>query len=103
MSRAARTGSAPPAPTWSCTSGPAGRAAWALYAFLPLIWIPAGVGAYRAFRHSHPGGMLLALQCAVVAALSMMLGLMRWPTLHWRLATEWAEADAAQRDVLGAV
>ena len=26
-------------------TGTAGRAVWAIYAFLPLIWIPAGVGA----------------------------------------------------------
>lgn len=36
-------------------TGDAGRAAWALYAFLPLIWLPAGVGAYLALRRSHPG------------------------------------------------
>ena len=26
-------------------TGSTGRAVWAIYAFLPLIWIPAGVGA----------------------------------------------------------
>ena len=67
-------------------TGSTGRAVWAIYAFLPLVWIPAGVGAYLALRRSHPGSSLLALQCAVVAALAMMLGLMRWPTVHWRLA-----------------
>jgi len=65
--------------------GPTGRAVWAVYAFLPLIWIPAGTGAYYALRRTHPGAMLLALQCAFLAALSMMAGLMRWPTIHWRL------------------
>ena len=29
-------------------TGTAGRAAWAISALLPLIWIPAGVGAYYA-------------------------------------------------------
>ena len=83
-------------------TGSTGRAVWALYAFLPLIWIPAGVGAYLALRRSHPGGSLLALQCAVVAALAMMLGLMRWPTIHWRLAELYAGADPSQRAVLDA-
>ena len=78
-------------------SGAAGRIAWTLYAFLPLIWIPAGVGAYRALRRESPGAMLLALQCSLVAALSMMAGLMRWPTVHWHLATMYAGADASQR------
>jgi hypothetical protein len=84
-------------------TGTAGRAAWAIYAFLPLVWIPAGVGAYYALRRTHPGAMLLALQAAVVAALSMMLGLMRWPSVHWRLAESYAGADTNQRGVIGAV
>jgi hypothetical protein len=84
-------------------TGAAGRAAWALYAFLPLIWIPAGVGAYLALRRSHQGAMLLALQCAVVAALSMMLGLMRWPSVHWHLAQLHATGSAEQRQVIATV
>jgi len=83
-------------------TGPTGRAVWALYGFLPLIWLPAGVGAYRALRASHPGAMLLALQCAMLSAISMMLGLLRWPTLHWRLAELYVSADPGQRQVLGA-
>lgn len=81
-------------------TGPTGRAVWALYAFLPLIWIPAGVGAYVALRRSHPGSTLLALQCSVVAAFSMMLGLMRWPTIHWRMAQTYAGADVSQRALI---
>ncbi|HUQ80210.1 MAG TPA: DUF4386 family protein [Gemmatimonadaceae bacterium] len=84
-------------------TGPAGRTVWAIYAFLPLFWIPAGVGAYRAYKRSHPGAMMLALQFAVVASFSMMLGLMRWPSMHWRLAQLYATADAGQRSVLDAL
>ena len=84
-------------------TGSTGRAVWAIYAFLPLVWIPAGVGAYLALRRSHPGSSLLALQCAVVAALAMMLGLMRWPTVHWRLAQLYATADSSQRALLDAL
>jgi hypothetical protein len=84
-------------------TGSAGRAVWALYAFLPLIWIPAGVGAYVALRRQYPGGALLAAHSAVVAAIAMMLGLMRWPTVHWRLAELYAEADPTQRLVVEAV
>jgi hypothetical protein len=84
-------------------TGSTGRAVWTLYAFLPLIWIPAGVAAYVAFHGSHPGSALLAAQSAVVAALAMMLGLMRWPTIHWRLAELYETADANQRAVVEAV
>ena len=84
-------------------TGATGRAVWSLYAFLPLVWIPAGVGAYIALRRSHPGSSLLALECAVVAAFAMMLGLMRWPTIHWRLAELYAAADPSQRAMLDAL
>lgn len=84
-------------------TGSSGRAAWALYAFLPLIWLPAGVGAYCALRRSHPGAMLLALQCAVLAAIAMMLGLMRWPTIHWHLAELQASGTPEQQQVIATV
>jgi uncharacterized protein YndB with AHSA1/START domain len=84
-------------------TGSSGRAAWAMYAFLPLLWIPAGVAAHVALRRSHPGAMLLALQCATVAAISMMLGLMRWPSIHWRLAELYVVATPDQRPVLASI
>ena len=84
-------------------TGSAGRAAWALYAFLPLCWVPAGVGAYCALRRTHPGAMLVALQCAVISAVAMMLGLMRWPSIHWRLAELQATATSEQQPVIAAV
>jgi uncharacterized protein DUF4386 len=84
-------------------TGSAGRAAWAFYAFLPLIWLPAGVGAYLALRRSHPGSMLLALHCAALAAVSMMLGLMRWPSIHWRLAELHVTATPDQQAVIAAI
>jgi len=84
-------------------TGASGRAAWAFYSFLPLIWLPAGVGAYRALRRTHPGAMLLALQWAVVAAISMMLGLMRWPSVHWHLAQLQANATPEQQPIIAAI
>ena len=74
-------------------TGSAGRIVWAIYALLPLIWVPAGVGAYVALRNVSRGTMLLALQFAFMAAISMMLGLMRWPSFHWKLAEAYAVAD----------
>jgi uncharacterized protein DUF4386 len=84
-------------------TGRVGRAAWAIYALLPLIWLPAGVGAYCALRRFAPGAMLLALLFAGMASISMMLGLMRWPSIHWRLAEAYATADPDQRVVLAAL
>ena len=84
-------------------TGTAGRAAWALYAFLPLVWLPAGAGAWLALRRHAPGSMLLALLWAAVASVAMMLGLMRWPSVHWSLAELHATASPGQQQVIAAV
>lgn len=83
--------------------GSTGRAVWALYALLPLLWIPAGVGAFHALRAVRPGSMRVAMLFATVAAFSMMLGLMRWPSIHWELAQAYAAGDPDTRAALAAV
>ena len=80
-----------------------GRLAWAVYAFLPLIWLPAGVAAYQALGPVREGAMRLALLFAMVAALAMMLGLMRWPSVHWHLALAFEHAAPPEQAVLSAV
>src|SRR6266550_2266748 len=84
-------------------TGHQGRLVWAIYAFLPLIWVPAGVAAYEALAPVQRGAMRLALQFAVVAALAMMLGLMRWPSIHWHLALAFERAAPAEQAVLASV
>jgi hypothetical protein len=83
-------------------TGDAGRAVWAIYALLPLFWIPAAVGAFHALRARSEGTMRLATSFAVVSALTMVLGLMRWPSFHWELARAWS-AEPAMRPALDAV
>jgi hypothetical protein len=84
-------------------TGAAGRAAWSLYGVLPLVFIPAGVGAFQALRERAGGPMRVGALFALLAAVSMMLGLMRWPSVHWELARAWAAAGDGDRLVLGAV
>jgi hypothetical protein len=84
-------------------TGPHGRLVWAIYALLPLIWIPAGVAAYEALAPLQRGTMRLALQFSVVAALAMMLGLMRWPSIHWQLALAFDRAAPPEQAVLSSV
>jgi hypothetical protein len=76
---------------------------WALYGVLPRVFIPAGVGAFEALRHRASGTMRVGMLFAVLAALSMMLGLMRWPSVHWELARACAAAAEGDRVVLAAV
>ncbi len=84
-------------------TGPQGRLVWAVYALLPLIWLPAGVAAYEALAPARRGSMRLALLFATVAALAMMLGLMRWPSVHWHLASAFEHAAPSEQGVLAAV
>jgi hypothetical protein len=84
-------------------TGSQGRLVWAIYSLLPLVWIPAGVAAYHALAPVRRGAMRLALQFAVVAALAMMLGLMRWPSIHWQLALALERAAPPEQAVLAAV
>jgi hypothetical protein len=83
--------------------GDAGRAVWAVYALVPLLLLPAAVGAYTALRQAAPGAMRSATLLATIAALSMTLGLARWPSIHWELARSYATADPASRTALDAV
>jgi hypothetical protein len=83
-------------------TGMTGRAVWAIYGFLPLIWIPAGVGAFHALRRVREGSMRVAMLFAVVSAISMMLGLLRWPSIHWALAQAYTIGTEADRTAIGA-
>ena len=84
-------------------TGNSGRLAWALYGVLPLVFILGGVGAFEALRERASGPMRAGLQFAFLAAVSMMLGLMRWPSVHWELARAWRAAGEGDRLVLAAV
>jgi hypothetical protein len=84
-------------------TGASGRAAWALYSVLPLVFIPAGVGAFEALKERAAGPMRVGMLFAFLAAVSMALGLMRWPSVNWELARAWAAAGGGERAVLAAI
>ena len=83
--------------------GSTGRAVWVVYAFLPLLLIPAAVGAYAALRDSAPSAMRAALAFGVISAVSMLLGLARWPSVHWELARAYPTASPDARLGIDAV
>ncbi|MES3021069.1 MAG: DUF4386 family protein [Pseudomonadota bacterium] len=82
--------------------GPSMRAIWAIYAFLPLMLLPGAVASYFACPASR-ARMTLALVAAALGALSMCLGLMRWPSIHWVLAEAYLQAGAETKTGLAAV
>jgi len=67
------------------------RAAWAIYAVLPLLLVIGAVGVYAAIP-SRAAAMTLAVAFATIGALAMCLGLMRWPSIHWELARAYESA-----------
>lgn len=84
--------------------GSTGRAVWMVYAVLPLLLIPAAVGAAAALRRadwSSDAVLHLAVLLQVVSAFAMTLGLARWSTAQWVLAEAWPLADAAQQASMG--
>ena len=83
--------------------GETGRAAWAAYAMLPLLLIPPAIGARAALGGVAPNGMRAALVVATIAAVSMLLGLARWPSIHWELARAYATATPDARSALDAL
>lgn len=84
-------------------TGSAGRAAWALYGVLPLVFIPAGISAFEALRGRAAGPARVGALFAMLAAVSMVLGLLRWPSVNWELARAWGVAAGDERLVLAAV
>jgi len=84
-------------------TGKLGRAVWAIYALLPLIWIPAAVGAFQALRHTGEGAVRAGLMFAVVSAIAMIIGLMRWPSFQWELARVYVAAAPADRPAIDAI
>jgi Domain of unknown function (DUF4386) len=83
--------------------GTTGRAVWSLYALVPLLLVPAGVGAAIALRGAAPGAARTGAVFASIAALCMMLGLLRWPSIQWELGRAYATASLPERSTLDAV
>lgn len=83
--------------------GDTGRAVWLLYGLIPLLLIPTALSVHAAGRQVAPLAARAALLLALLSAVSMMLGLLRWPSLHWQLAQSYAQASPAGREAIAAV
>ena len=85
------------------TLGDGGRAMWAVYAMLPFLLIPAALGTRAALHSVAPTAMRAAVISASITAVAMMLGLARWPSVHWELARAYPTAGAEARVAIDAV
>jgi hypothetical protein len=80
------------------------RAAWLLYAAIPLTLLVGGLASMPLLERG--GGRTLARfggGVAVIASVSMMLGLLRWPSIQWALAERWIGSSAGQREVYATI
>lgn len=71
-----------------------------IYSLLPLLLIPASVGAYYAFRDVNEPALRVGVLFATLAALGLTVSLMRWPSLHWYLARFFGQADPGQQVII---
>ncbi len=79
------------------------RAVWAIYSLLPLILIPAALGTYTYLKNKNNSLALDGLIFATVASLANMMGLMRWPSIHWTLAQSFATATVEQQATINSI
>jgi hypothetical protein len=83
--------------------GGQGRAVWAVYAFLPFLVIPGAIAARAALADRAPNLMRSAVVLGVIAAVSMFLGLARWPSVHLELARSYSSSSPAGREAIDAI
>ena len=80
------------------------RVAWLIYGAIPVTLLVGGIAAMPFLERG--GGRTVARfggAFAVIAAVSMMVGLLRWPSIHWALAERWGDASADQREIHAAI
>ena len=80
--------------------GGVGRGVWAVYAVLPLLLIPAALGASAALRGvdaRNTRALNVGMSLQIAAAFAMTIGLARWSTAQWGLAEAWPASDAVQQ------
>jgi Domain of unknown function (DUF4386) len=75
------------------------RVVWLIYAALPLTLIAGGIGSMPLLEDGGGRGLArLGAAAAALAGVTMLIGLARWPSIHWTLAAKWASASAEQRE-----
>ena len=80
------------------------RAAWLLYSALPLTLLVAGIASMPLLEDGGGRGLArLGAASASLAAVAMIVGLARWPSIHDALASRWATASADGREIYAAM
>lgn len=75
------------------------RLTWLVYALLPLLLMPITVLLLQRFGQSSKALRQALLSTGLIGALALMLGLIRWPSLHWLLAEQLAQSDTSAPEI----
>lgn len=80
------------------------RNVWLGYALLPLAILVAGIASMPLLEDGGGRGLArIGGTFAILASLFMMIGLLRWSSIHWSLAERWVDATPDQREVYSAM
>lgn len=79
------------------------RIVWAIYALLPLMLIPAALGSYAYLKSRNNSLAIGGLVFATISVIANMLGLMRWPSIHWTLAQSFATSSVEQQVTINTI
>lgn len=73
-----------------------------LYSVVPLLLLPASIGAYYALRGQSEPAMRLSLMFALLFVIGLMFSLMEVPSFDWVLANFYLKADPVQQSLVTA-
>lgn len=79
------------------------RTLLALNSLLPLLLVPAGVGAYYALRKNNEPSMRASLLFATLAIAGSCFTLMQWPAVYWAIGKFYSKFNPDQQMVASAV
>ncbi len=75
------------------------RLTWLVYALLPLLLVPITALLVQRFGQASKGLRQALMSTAALATLALMLGLIRWPSLHWLLAEQLAHGEVSPSSI----
>jgi hypothetical protein len=79
------------------------RAAWLVYGALPLTLLVGGIASMPILERRSRTLARFGGAFAAIAAVAMMIGLLRWSSIQWALAERWGDATVDQRAVYAAI
>lgn len=81
-------------------SAPSTQVLWLAYALVPILLIPSAIAFNQLLGRNLKNIMNLATVFAVLGVFCMVLGLLRWPSLNYYLASFYKTADSTYKNLI---